>query len=279
MSPAVPPDISQIQADLRQMVCGLIGAEPEEIDDEAPLLEYVTSSLTLLTGIRMVYERYGVLVPIRPLLEGAGNLRALSVFIDQALQAHDKNLIGAMPWGQEAELGPRTALAPSQQHIGFLARYSSGASAAYGESVAVRLRGRLHGPALQAALEAAAERYETARAALDRDSDAIVLLSQQFEIPISHCSDSDIDERVGDTVSRPFEPGERLFRAELLRISEADHVLGLAAHALVADHEALVTILEDVAKFYSVFARGDEKQVTTASTVQLTEYMKRHEQE
>ena len=279
MSPIVPPDISQIRAELRQLVCGLIGAEPEEIDDEAPLLEYVTSSLTLLTGIRMVYERYGVLVPIRPLLEGAGNLRALSVFIDQALQAHDKNLIGAMPWGQEAELGPRSALAPSQQHIGFLARYSSGASAAYSESVAVRLRGRLHGPALQAALEAAAGRYEAARAALDRDSDAIVLLSQQFEIPISHCSDSDLDERVGDTVSRPFEPGERLFRAELLRISEADHVLGLAAHALVADHEALVTILEDVAKFYSVFARGDEKQTTVTSAVQLTEYMKRHEQE
>jgi myxalamid-type nonribosomal peptide synthetase MxaA len=278
MSPVIQLDISQIRAELRQMVCGLIGAEPEEIDDEAPLLDYVTSSLTLLAGIRMVYDRYGVLVPIRPLLEGAGNLRALSVFIDQALQAHDKNLIGVLPWGQEAEQGPRTALAPSQQHIGFLARYSSGASAAYGESIAVRLCGRLHGPALQAALQAVAERYEAARAALDRDSDAVVLSTQQFEIPISHCSDADIGKRIGDTVSRPFEPGERLFRAELLRVSETDHVLVLAAHALVVDHEALVTILEDVAESYSAFARGDEKQ-TTPSAVQLTEYMKRHEQE
>lgn len=272
------PDMEQIRSELRQIICLLVGAELDEIDDERPLLEYVTSSLTLLTGIRMIYDRYGVLIPIRPLLEGAGNLRALSAFIDQALQAHDKNLIGAMPWGQEAEQGPRIPLAPSQRHIGFLARYSSGASAAYSESIALRLRGKLHAPALQAAVEAAAERHESARAALDKDSDSIVLVSQRFEMPVSNCPEPDLQERIGDIVSRPFDPGERLFRAELLRISETDHVLILVGHGLVLDHQALTTVLEDIAIFYNVPAGGDRSQ-PAPSVTQLTDYMNWHKEE
>src|SRR5215475_14091580 len=105
MGTATHPDLAQIRAELRQIISAAVGADLDDIDDETPLLDYVTSSLVLLAGIRAVYDRFGVLIPLRPLLEGAGNLRALSAFIDQALNAHDKNLIGAMPWGQEAEQG------------------------------------------------------------------------------------------------------------------------------------------------------------------------------
>src|SRR5262249_60651038 len=91
MGTVTHPDISQIRAELRQISSDVIGADLADVDDEAPLLDYVTSSLALLQGIRKVYDRFGVLISIRPLLEGAGNLRALSAFIDDALQAHDKN--------------------------------------------------------------------------------------------------------------------------------------------------------------------------------------------
>ena len=38
-----------------------------DIDEDAPLLDYVTSSLALLEGIRTVYERFGVMIPLAPL--------------------------------------------------------------------------------------------------------------------------------------------------------------------------------------------------------------------
>src|SRR5215216_554995 len=279
MGTVTKPDISQIRAELRQIISDVIGADLCDIDDEAPLLDYVTSSLALLAGIRTVYDRFGVLIPLRPLLEGAGNLRALAAFIDQALKAQDKSARTAFERRHESvERGPQIALTPSQQHIGFLARYSTGASSAYNESLAVRLEGPLHGPALQAAIEAVVERYEAVRAALATDSDAITLAADRFELPISHCVDDQLPDRIGDIAGQPFAAGERLFRAELLRLSETDHVLALVGHALVVDQEALLTILEDIAEFYGVFSRGEGSQ-TARPVVQLTEYMARHQSE
>src|SRR3982750_1398496 len=101
MSAAAELDFSRIRAELRQIISDVIGANVDEIDDEAPLLDYVTSSLALLEGIRRVYERFGVLIPIRPLLEGAGNLRALSAFIDQALEGQEKSVQAVLPNGPE----------------------------------------------------------------------------------------------------------------------------------------------------------------------------------
>src|SRR5262245_58267184 len=276
MGTATQPDLAQIRAELRQIISAAVGADLDDIDDETPLLDYVTSSLVLLAGIRAVYDRFGVLIPLRPLLEGAGNLRALSAFIDQALNAHDKNAQAA--FGRRTagrDRGPQIALTPAQHHIGFLARYSAGANAAYNEALAVRLEGPLHGPAVQAAIEAVVERYEALRAVLAEDSDALALDADRFELPISHCADGQLSERVTDIAGRPFAPDQRLFRAELLRVAETDHVLVLAGHALALDHAALMTVLADIAEFYGVFARGEDSQPARPA-VQLTEYMARH---
>lgn len=272
MSTELPRDVSQIRAELHRIICEVVGADLEDIDDETPLLDYVTSSLALLAGIRMVYDRYGVLVPIRPLLEGAGNLRALSAFIDQALRAQEKNLHASLDRDSESdEQGPRVALGPSQRHIGFLARYSSGASAAYNEHLAVRLAGSLHGPALQAAFEAVVERYEAARAALSPNEDTLFFCTG-FEFPIAHCSEADLPVQMTDFGSRAFEPGERMFRAKLFRLSETEHVLVLVGHALIVDRDALQLMLDDVAALYNVFARG-EASVSVPAAVQVSEYI------
>src|SRR5438093_185436 len=125
---ATQPDISQIRQELRQIVSDVIGEDLSDIEDDAPLLEYVTSSLALVEAIRRDYDRFGVLISIRRVLEGQANLIALSVYIDQALKTQKKH-------ARVAHAGREIPLAPSQQHIAFLARYSSGASAAYNESL------------------------------------------------------------------------------------------------------------------------------------------------
>src|SRR5262245_65643076 len=86
MDTVTQPDISQIRVELRQIISDVIRADLGDIDDETPLLDYVTSSLALLAGIRAVYDRFGVLLPIRPMFEGAANLAALATHIEEALR-------------------------------------------------------------------------------------------------------------------------------------------------------------------------------------------------
>lgn len=264
MSTGLPRDISEIRAGLKQIISEVIGADLDDIDEEASLLEYVTSSLDLLAGIRMVYDKYGVLIPLRPLLEGSGSLKALAAFVEQALQMHEKNLQASVMRDIEAKNDwPRVALLPSQAHIGFLARYSSGASAAYNEPVAVRLHGPLHGPALQTAFEAAVQRHEATRAALDTNEDSI-FFGPGSALSVSHDTEANLDHRLAELASKPFDAGDPLFRAELLRLAEAEHVLVLVGHALVTDREALLGILGDIAQFYGVFAQGEGASIASS---------------
>src|SRR5262245_34942625 len=90
MDTATQSDPSQIRAELRRIISEAEGGEPADIDDEAPLLDYVTSSLALLAGIRAVHDRFGVLLPIRPMFEGAANLAALATHIEQALSGRHR---------------------------------------------------------------------------------------------------------------------------------------------------------------------------------------------
>lgn len=256
MSTGLPRDISEIRAGLKQIISEVIGTDLADIDEEASLLEYVTSSLDLLAGIRMVYDKYGVLIPLRPLLEGSGSLKALAAFVEQALQMHEKNLQASVMREAEAKAdGPRVALTPSQAHVGFLARYSSGASAAYNEPVAIRLEGPLHGPALQTGFEAAVQRHEGSRATLNANDDSLSFATAGT-LSVSHVAEADLERRLAALASKPFEVGEPLFRAELLRLGETEHVLVLVGHALAMDRATMLRVLGDIAQFYGVFAQN-----------------------
>jgi hypothetical protein len=130
------PDISQIRAALQQIVSDVIGEEVSQIESDVPILDIITSSLALVEGMRRVYERFGVLVSIRYILEGEASLNALAVYIDQTLVAQKASKNSALAASNQNGRPPqkrhhqKIPLAPSQQHVGFLTRYSSDASAA-----------------------------------------------------------------------------------------------------------------------------------------------------
>src|SRR5438552_1846492 len=81
------PDSAEIREELRQIISDVIGADLSGLDDNIPILQYVTSSLALVEGVRRVYERYGVLVPLRDVLERNASLTAISVFLAERLSA------------------------------------------------------------------------------------------------------------------------------------------------------------------------------------------------
>src|SRR5258708_7101809 len=253
------PALPQIRAELLQIIGEALGQELPTILDDTPILDFVLSSLALVEGMRRVYEHFGVLISIRRVIESQATLGGLALYIEQELHAQRlrQSAAAAAPKTQAkpaAAAARQIRLAPSQQHVGWLARYSSEAAAAFNEAVAVRLDGPLDAPALQAAIDLLAARYEALRASISLDRDELsVGRGEPLELQVAQCHDQQLEQRLIEVVGQPFALGERLFRVALLRQSEARHVLVLVGHAVVVDVEALHGVLADLATAYSAY--------------------------
>ena len=263
---------SQIRTEIQQIIINGIGNNDlRSIPDDVPILDLGVSSLALVEGMRQVYDRFGVLVSIRRVIEGQITIGTLALYIDQELnsQPSPKKKSQSSPWQAERQI----PLAPSQQHLGFLSRYSSEANAAFNEPLLLRLNGTLHGPALHAAIEEVGNRYESLRSALNPEQNTLdVGKGEALELAVSPVSPEHLQARLTEVVARPFEIGKRLFRAELLRLSETEHVLALVGHALVLENHALKIILHDIAQLYQVFSHDQEASAAPLA-LQWTDYL------
>jgi myxalamid-type nonribosomal peptide synthetase MxaA len=269
------PALPQIQAELLQIISEVLGQDLPTIPSDTPILDFVVSSLALVEGMRRVYEHFGVLISIRRVIEGQATLGGIAAYIEQELQSQRSRASAAPMPSPEPPLvaARRVRLAPSQQHVGFLARYSGEAAAAFNEAVAVRLEGPIDAPALQAAVDAVAARYEALHTALSPDEDELsVQPGQPLEVLVSPCHTAQLEQRLAEIGGRPFAPGERLFRAELLRLAEGEHVLVMVSHALVVEAEALDVVLEELAGLYTAYSQ-DRAPATSFPALQWTDYL------
>ncbi len=267
------PDSSQIRAELQRLILEAFGESLPYMPTDVPILDLGISSLALVEGMRRVYDRFGVLVSIRRVIEGQITIGSLAMYIEEELKnAQNQQRLASAARG-EWKVEREVPLAASQQHIAFLCRYSDEASAAFNESLLVRLNGELHAPALQAALEEAATRYEALRTALNPEGNSLQIGSgQTLELRVSPVPAGQVDAQLVETVSLPFDSGKRLFRAELLRLSDGEHILALVGHALVLDQSALTLVLATIAELYGVFAR-DEQAPAAPACLQWSDYL------
>ncbi|MBI3152601.1 MAG: amino acid adenylation domain-containing protein [Chloroflexi bacterium] len=264
-------NLSQIQNELQQIIIHVKGGDLHSIPDDIPILDLGVGSLALVEGMRQVFDRFGVLVSIRRVIEGQITIGTLALYIEQELNSQQslKKKLKDSQWQVERQI----QLAPSQQHLGFLSRYSSEAASAFNEALVLRLKGTLHGPALHAAIEEAGNRYESLRTALDAEQNALDIgTGQPLELNASPVSADELDIRLAEIVTNPFEVGRRLFRAELLRISDTEHVLALVGHSLVIEQRALKNILNHIAELYRVFSH-DQAAGSPPLALQWTDYL------
>ena len=275
--PDGPPELNEIRADLNRLVIDAFNADSRKIPDDIPILDLGVSSLDLVEGMRRVFDYFGVLVSIRRVIEGQLTLGGLALYIEQELLTQKSAKKGAQSATQVWIIQREVPLDITQQHIAFLSRYSNEAAAAYNEALVVHLEGDLHGPAIQAALEEAGNRYEALRTALDAESDVLTVgAGQSLELLVSLASREQLAARLAEVVSRPFEPGKRLFRAELLRLSENKHILVLVGHALVLDQDSLRLVLAEIARLYQVFSQDESASPASAPMppcVQWADYL------
>lgn len=276
-------DVAELRRELRSMVADLVGWDLAGVGDDEHLLDYVTSSMDVVEGLRRIYDRFGVLIPIRTVMEGAASITTLAAYLHQALRTDPPSEAGQRDepptarhtgddGGRRPEEKRSVPLAPSQQHIAFLVRYSTGSSAAYNESAAIRLEGRLDTDGLVRALGHVCERYEPLRAALSARADTLEIGAVQRPAA-EDCPEEGLGERLGELVARPFEPGQTLCRAAVLRLSDDDHVVVLVSHALVADRPILVEMLRDVEDRYSSTCDRSEPEPDPVAGAPVTAFV------
>lgn len=264
-------DLAQIRAELQQVILAGYGDDLPPIPDDVPILDLGVSSLELVEGMRRVYDHFGVLISIRRVIEGQITIGSLALYIEQELNNPQpvKIITEEKQWDIEREI----PLAPSQQHLAFLARYADEAGAAFNEALLVRLRGTLDGPALHTAIEEVGNRYEALRTALTPDSNTLNLgRGEALELDLSTVEEADLQQRLNEIVTHPFALGRRLFRAALLRLSDTNHVLVLVGHSLVLEQQALAMILNDIAEIYRRFSQ-DKDAAALPPTLQWTDYL------
>jgi acyl carrier protein len=272
--------LDQIRARLEQILFGVFAEDnreeaPGEIPQDLPVLELGISSLALVEGMRQVYEQFGVLISIRRVIEAQVSLTGLALMIEQELstrQFQKKTPASAQAQSKPIQLR-RVAIAPAQQHVAFLSRYSNQANAAFNETVLVRLEGALDGPALYTAIEEAVQRTEALRSALSQDSDELVITTgQSLELKTSQVSPDDLERKIAELALQPFDPGEILFRVELLRLSQDEHLLALVGHTLVIDYQALVLVLDEIAGLYQHY-RQEETPPPPSPNIQSSDFL------
>ncbi|HEY5851481.1 MAG TPA: amino acid adenylation domain-containing protein [Lysobacter sp.] len=146
-----------------------------------------------------------------------------------------------------------------QREVWLAAQLGADATLAFNESVSMHLRGRLDRAALHAALIDLLQRHDALRSNFGPDGETLCV-REVAELPLHFTDLSSLEpqaredarlERQRVAVETPFELAHGgLFRAELLRLAEDDHVLLLTAHHIVCDGWSWWLIVQDLGLLY-----------------------------
>ncbi|QBJ94799.1 non-ribosomal peptide synthetase [Rhodococcus sp. ABRD24] len=135
------------------------------------------------------------------------------------------------------------------------------ASPAYNISMVVRLRGRLDANALCAAVRDVTERHHSLRTmypVLDGEPVQRVVDMEAIPGPTArNLGDEDLEQHVVGFASDGFDVTREVpLRAELLKVSDLDHVLVVVAHHICADGFSMTPLSRDVMAAYASRVRG-----------------------
>ena len=171
-------------------------------------------------------------------------------------------------WDEEWESIPRTAdrgdapLSYEQQRLWFLDQLEPG-RATYNVPVALRLRGALDVPALEASLAGVIARHDILRSRIGTAAHEQRLVPADIPFHVqpvdftSADSEGDARERAEEEARRPFDLSTGpLFRATLVKVTEHDHLLVLVFHHIVVDGWSIGVFCNELRAFYAAGIEG-----------------------
>ncbi|WP_034484982.1 non-ribosomal peptide synthetase [Actinomadura oligospora] len=238
---------------VEEIVCGLF-AEVLGLERVGPDDGFFDLGGDSLQAMRLVAR-------VRAVLDAEITIRGLFAAPTPAGVAGQARENGAgRPAPAPRERPERTPLSFAQTRMWFLNRLE-GAGPLYNVPLALRLRGELDVPALEAALGDVADRHETLRTVFP-DVDGVpyqrVLTGDagRPKLIVLRTAEEEVAARVADTTGRGFDvAAEPPWRAELLEISPVERMLVMVVHHIAADGWSMGALARDLSTAYA--ARRD----------------------
>jgi len=218
-------------------------------------------SLLATQVISRVRQSLGADLPLRAIFE-ASTVAALAKRAE-AVQAP----VGG--YGLAIQRAPRTGAMPlsfAQQRLWFLNELEPN-NPLYNVPIAIGMTGRLHFEAFHRALNEIARRHEVLRTTFSVQHNQpiqVIAPGLNMDIPVSDLTGI-TPELQRTAVNRLAIEGAKqvfdlqtgpLLRANLLRLSEQDHVLLIKMHHIVSDGWSMWQFIRELAELYGAFAEG-----------------------
>ncbi len=230
----------------------------------------------LTTRVRKAFQAE---VPLRWLLEN-GTVEAMA----QAIQGQRWGI----RQGSEAAMlkrcdeSERNQLSYAQRRLWFLHQLEP-ASSAYNLSSGVKLRGPLDVTALELSLNEIIRRHETLRttfvAGPGGEPELVIAPELRIALPVRLVTGGNEQEQqeqlrriMRAEIAQPFDLSSGpLIRAQLLALSEHEHVALLTVHHIVSDAWSQAVLVDELAKFYIAHSKG-ERPAMEELPIQYADY-------
>jgi amino acid adenylation domain-containing protein/non-ribosomal peptide synthase protein (TIGR01720 family) len=227
-------------------------------DDFFQLGGHSLRATQVMSRVRSVFQ---VELPIRSLYEKP-TVAALAEALERALGGGAAIAAPIAPLPRDLSL----PLSFAQERLWFLDQFTPGGSA-YNIAVAVRLEGPLDRGALDRAIREIARRHEVLGARFEmEDGDLVqrVLPAEDLGLRTLDLGEASAEERHAEARRLALEEAERpfdlargpLFRATLLRLAEAEHVLLVTFHHAVSDAWSLGIFARELETLYGAYREG-----------------------
>ncbi|PTT24776.1 non-ribosomal peptide synthase/polyketide synthase [Pseudomonas sp. HMWF021] len=255
--------LAQIWADVLQV---------ERVGRQDHFFELGGHSLLAMRMVSQVRQRLGVELALGDLFANA-ELAAVASVLSEAGRSEQPQIVpvardGALP------------LSFAQQRLWFLAQLE-GANTAYNIPVALRLRGRLDGSALQRALARIVARHETLRSRFAQFNDEAQVLIAPVDTGLllrvedlrQHPQpDETLQALIQGEASGPFDlQDDPLIRGRLVRLADDHHVLLLTLHHIISDGWSMGVLTRELTALYQAFSHGQPDPLPPLA-LQYTDY-------
>jgi amino acid adenylation domain-containing protein len=269
VAPRTP--VEEVLAGIWAEVLGL-----ERVGADANFFELGGHSLLATRVISRVRAVFGVEPTVRTLFE-APTLAELAEAVEALRRADLPQLPPVVP----VQRGEALPLSFAQERLWLIDRLQHG-GAVYNVPAGVRLHGALDASALERALGEIVRRHDALRTTFPEREGAPVQHVAPFTgwtLPAEDLSaldaarrDAAVRERAAEDAARPFDlAAGPLFRAQLLRLTDDDHVLLLNMHHVVTDAWSLGVLFRELSALYEAFREGRASPLP-ALAVQYADY-------
>ncbi|WP_218920282.1 non-ribosomal peptide synthetase [Chondromyces crocatus] len=253
---------NDVEATLAAVWAEALGVERVRVGDD--VFELGAHSLLIAKVLPRLRRALGVEIPLSRLFEARSVAELARTLVGVPVGGTTGTTVPIQRAKREAPL----PLSHGQRQIWLHAMMNKGA-VFYNEPFTLRLPGVLDTAALRRALDEVVRRHESWRTTFTSLSgEPVQRIGSPFPVPLSVVDLSGLAgemrweralELATDEARRPFELEQGpLFRALLVRLGQAEHVLFMTVHHLVIDGISLAEVLpRELWALYRVFATGE----------------------